>query len=116
MKAYGAQKNQNDIRRFCLDCKCVFIAGESSCNEHRNEFSKVCENCNIEDKYVSCPRCGLGLSRIAGCRLIRCCIRGYHGCEDEIKKKGKCSHNNERSKSIKFCGKQFTMNVEESRR
>ena len=117
MKAYGDQKNQNDIRRFCLDCKCVFIAGERSCEENRNQFLIVCEDCNkFEDKYVSCPSCGLGLSRMSGCEVIICCIHGYHGCKNEERKKGKCSHNDERSESIKFCGKQFTMTVKESRR
>jgi hypothetical protein len=45
-------------------------AGEGDCGEHSRELLKT----------FACPRCHIKLQHAGGCRLIRCCPQGYHGC------------------------------------
>ena len=72
-----------DIGRFCNDCNRVFIAGEKSCNDNRDEFPNQCEECRKPLSF-SCPGCSREYQFAGGCHIMRCCIHGYHGCKDDI--------------------------------
>lgn len=70
-------------------CKNIFMAGTDDCAGSEMEMPVDCEDCR-KPLYFKCPKCGQGYQHAGGCRMIRCCHLGYHGCP--VDRDAYCDH------------------------
>jgi hypothetical protein len=63
-------------RIFAYHPQCGGDEDDTLCVEHAAVIVKPAE----DPKVFDCPRCHMQLQHAGGCRLMRCCPKGYHGC------------------------------------
>ena len=70
------------IYKPCTDCTKIFLAGHSDCAGHETEMPDQCDGCR-KPLFFECPNCKRRFQHDGGCRLMRCCPFGYHGCPND---------------------------------
>ena len=88
--------------RICAVARCesiAFAAGPKACahdEETKDKFPDLCdEHRNHDPSWFHCPKCKTKFQHESGCRKMRCCPFGYHGCKNDDDD-SYCSH--------KICG------------
>jgi hypothetical protein len=70
------------LYRSCSTCKDVFMAGTTDCAGAIGEMPFDCDKCRKPVSF-NCPSCERPYQHAGGCRLMRCCPLGYHGCPND---------------------------------
>lgn len=70
------------IYRHCTDCKAVYEAGSVNCAGSLADLQMQCEKCRPKT-FFECPNCKIQAQHSGGCRLMRCCVHGWHGCPND---------------------------------
>ena len=77
---------EGQVYRFCSDCRVLFNAGDQQCQANSedsvDQLPSQCTQCR-EDLFFECPQCERRYQHDGGCRLMRCCPLGFHGCPED---------------------------------
>jgi hypothetical protein len=93
--------------RVCVYAGCgrIFNAGRGACGGGGGDEATECGNhAAVASLSFECPACHIKLEHAGGCGLIRCCPKGYHGCD--VDKGLPCDHRTEHATG---CGHVFEM-------
>jgi hypothetical protein len=94
------------ITCLCADCNELFVAGDASCMDEAASLPRRCDSCRNPPPCFSCPECAMPCQLSSGCRMIRCCPRGYHGCM-----LAGCTH---RVGGVQGCGAVYEISAEQA--
>jgi hypothetical protein len=80
---------EKGIYKACLGCQKVFLAGHRECAGREAEMPDQCDDCR-KPLFFKCPVCERCYQHDGGCRFMRCCPKGYHGCPND--QGAECDH------------------------